>query len=73
MNFNHQILSHFKGCLNCLIGMSLAIIFISSQAKADGVILIKNHATQSPQFWRAFAFSKKESSPYNYNVMRCHG
>jgi hypothetical protein len=53
--------------------MGVATVLISSHAKADGVILIKSHASQSPQFWRVFPFSKNEPSPYNYNVTLLNG
>lgn len=73
MNFSRYDLTHFKICLHSIIVMAVAAICFSSQAQADGVILIKSHATQSPQFWRAFAFSKNEASSYNYNVTLLNG
>ena len=73
MNLNRYDLSHFKICLHSIIVMAIAAICFSSQAQADGVILIKNHATQSPQFWRAFPFSKNEASSYNYTVTLLNG
>ena len=73
MNLSRYDLTHFKICLHSIIVMAVAAICFSSQAQADGVILIKSHATQSPQFWRAFAFSKNEASSYNYNVTLLNG
>lgn len=73
MNISYQLSFNFKLCLRSLIGMFVATIFISSQAQADGVILIKSHPSQSPQFWRVFHFTKNEPSPYSYNVTLLNG
>jgi formylglycine-generating enzyme required for sulfatase activity len=73
MNLSHQFLTQFKLYLQSIIWMGVAAIFISSQAQADGVILIKSHPTQSPNFWRAFTFSKNEASPFNYTITLLNG
>ncbi len=73
MKLSYQYRAHFKLCLQFLMGICMATIFVSGQAKADGVILIKSHPSQSPQYWRVFVFRESEASSFNYTVTLLNG
>jgi hypothetical protein len=71
--------THLQTRLNIgkLIHSSLVLmsaLFLSwNNAKGDGVILIKAHHTQSPQYWAPFAFRTIEGFPSAYVVSLTNG
>ena len=56
----------FKAQLAAIVGAGA--LFFNSQAKADGVILIKDYPNQSLHGWKAFSFREIERFSISYTV-----
>lgn len=73
MKMRLQIRSKIKNLLCSSLFLAPVLFFCCSNAKADGVILIKGNPTQSPQFWTALAFRKIEGFSITYTVSLTNG
>ncbi len=61
-------LNHYKFKVQLAAIVGASALFFNSQAKADGVILVKDYPNQSVHGWKTFSFRTIESFTNSYTV-----